>query len=75
MAGGMASGDGQGIEMKINIDNESYIILEGGEEDAALLSVKVKRDDKSYMLISLSLDDDTLDKMISEMISIRARKN
>jgi len=60
--------------MKINIDKDNYIDLKKVDgEDFASLSIKVKKDDNSYLLISLSLDDDSLDKMISEMVSIRAR--
>jgi hypothetical protein len=60
--------------MKINIDKDNYIDLKKVDgEDFANLSIKVKKDDNSYLLISLSLDDDSLDKMISEMVSIRAR--
>ena len=60
--------------MKINIDKDSYIDLKKTDgEDYTNLSIKVKKDDNSYLLISLSLDDDSLDKMISEMVSIRAK--
>ena len=60
--------------MKINIDKDSYIDLKKADgDDHTSLSIKVKKDDNSYLLISLSLDDDSLDKMISEMVSIRAK--
>jgi hypothetical protein len=60
--------------MKINIDKDSYIDLKKTDgEEYTNLSIKVKKDEKSYLLISLSLDDDCLDKMISEMVSIRAK--
>ena len=59
--------------MKINIDTDSYIDIDkSADNDSAVLSLKVKRDERSYILISLALNEDILDKLISEMVSIRA---
>ena len=59
--------------MKVNIDTDSYIDIDkSADNDGATLSLKVKKDEKSYILISLALNEDVLDKLISEMVSIRA---
>ncbi len=59
--------------MKVNIDTDSYIDIDkSADNDGAILSLKVKKDEKSYILISLALNEDVLDKLISEMVSIRA---
>tara|TARA_B100000131_G_scaffold322812_1_gene378193 strand:- start:793 stop:978 length:186 start_codon:yes stop_codon:yes gene_type:complete len=60
--------------VKINIDKNNYISIKKQDgKDYTSLSIKVRKDDDSYLLVSLSLDDDSLDKMISEMVSIRAK--
>lgn len=59
--------------MKINIDDNNYISISQNGNGHVNLSVKARKDDNNYILISLSLDEDDLNDLISELVSLRAR--
>ena len=60
--------------MKIDIDNDSHIILkEDIDSNTASFSIKVKKEFGGYILMSVNLDSDIIDGLISELITVRAK--
>jgi hypothetical protein len=59
--------------MKIDIDKDNYIAIKKNSDGVVNMSVKAQKDDNSYILISLSLEDDDMDLLISELVSLRAK--
>jgi|10_taG_2_1085330.scaffolds.fasta_scaffold271900_2 hypothetical protein len=60
--------------MKIDIDNDSHIILkEDIDSNTASFSIKVKKEFGGYILMSVNLDSDIIDELISELITVRAK--
>ena len=60
--------------MKINIDNESYITLkENLNENIVSMTIKASKEPNGYILISVDLNSDSLDQLISELVSVRSK--
>lgn len=58
--------------MKIFIDQNSYIEVNINELDVKL-SIKTKKDDNTSIIISTILDEEKLDKLISELVALRSK--
>lgn len=57
--------------MKISIDSSSYVII---EKDSNKIKIGIKtKDGRDNYVISASLDKEHVDKIISELISLRTR--
>lgn len=59
-------------KMKIFIDQNSYLEVSVNNEDVKL-SIKTKKDDNTSIIISANLNEDRLDKLISELILLRTK--
>ena len=57
--------------MKIQLNTTSYMIIKR-EDDAVVLGIKTKQGKESYLITSV-LQKEHLDKIITELISLRAR--
>ncbi len=60
--------------MKILFGNQEYLdIKPSSKDDLVVLSIKTKWDENSFALSSVNLDTDQLDKVISELIKLKAK--
>lgn len=59
--------------MKIALDGNNYLKIEEKDKTYASLTIKARRDRGSVVLVTADLDIDVLDKLISELVSLRSR--
>ncbi len=60
--------------MKILFGNQEYLDIKlSSKEDLVVVSIKTKWDENSFALSSANLDTDQLDKVISELIKLKAK--
>ena len=59
--------------MKIALDGNNYLKIEEKDKAYASLTIKARRDKGSIVLVTADLDIDMLDKLISELVSLRSR--
>lgn len=58
--------------MKIFIDQNSYIETSKNKQFAKL-SIKTKKNNDTSIIVTADLDEDKLDKLISELVSLRTK--
>lgn len=58
--------------MKISLDEQNYIELNEEKEEVSL-SIKTKKDKTTTVLITAKLNSDHLDKLIANLVAMRAR--
>ena len=60
---------------KVNLDKNNFIKIQKIQKEHVTLRLKVKKSISSNILIDLDLDSNDLDKIISLLISARAKIN
>ena len=58
--------------MKIFIDQNSYLDV-GNNDGYIKLSIKTKKNDNTSIIVTADLDEDKLDRLISELVALRAK--
>ena len=60
--------------MKVLFGNQEYLDIKlSPKEDKIALSIKTKWDENSFAVSSINLDGDQLDKIIAELIQLKAK--
>jgi len=58
--------------VKLKLSENSYLTARGSGE-SVILSVQARKDDKSVILMSVTINQEELDKLISELVSLRSK--
>jgi hypothetical protein len=60
--------------MKILFGNQEYLDVKlSPKEDSVVLTTKTKWDEGSFAMASVNLSDDQIDKLITELLSIKTK--
>ena len=58
--------------MKISLDDNSYIEIYE-KNKSVFLSIRTKRDDSSFILLTTKLDNDSIDQVITALIALKSK--
>jgi len=59
--------------MKIYLDKANYLDVRLDDDKKVSLSVKVDKNDTSYILVNTSLDDKKVEELISELVLLKSK--
>ncbi len=60
--------------MKIVLDEESYVEIYE-KNKSIFLSIRTKRDDSSFILLTTKLDNDSVDEIITTLVGLKSKIN
>ena len=58
--------------MKIKLDEHSYIEIYEKNKDV-FLSIRTKKDDNSFILLTTKLDEDSIDSIVSALVGLKSK--
>ena len=60
--------------MKIVLDEESYVEIYE-KNKSIFLSIRTKRDDSSFILLTTKLDNESVDEIITALVGLKSKIN
>ena len=58
--------------MKIKLDEHSYIEIYE-KNKGVFLSIRTKKDDNSFILLTTKLDEDSIDSIVSALVGLKSK--
>ena len=59
--------------MKIKLDNNNYLEVDIFDDNLVSFSIKARRDEGSVVLVTAYLDSNSIDDLISKLVSVRPK--